>query len=246
MTDTYTAIFETVNRKRKTWTPMFPVTKESARHPGAADVISKCLALRILELPVRSFILDGLSRPEASKLGELGQQCLMRNTLDEEKHDIALTNCLSVYKDYNSKFEQEAETILKVWSEHPDHPITKTLVLENGIFFIILPLYNRYGHQSLRLTSLDISSDEVNHVQSHRAAIRLMNMPPSASLNKLRRMTVDWIVSGLDVENDSPERYLESSDSLMYRGVAEQLNFTKTYTVPAFFETSNDNLPYYN
>jgi hypothetical protein len=237
------SVFETIDAtKRKAWLPITPTADEIVID-GAVDTISKCFALRILELPVKSFILDGLSRPEASKIGEDGVACLIRNSEDEDKHDIALTNCLKVFKNYNPAFEQEAQNILNAWASLEDNPITITACLENGLFFVILPLYRKFGGPSARTTALDISADEVNHVMAHRTASEMMGFKPSRKLDNLRKATCDWLVK--DLTADDPDVYRRSSDNLMYKGVAPELAFTKSYTVPAFFEHRSDNLPYY-
>lgn len=238
------SIFEAVDLKRKQWLPISPTASETVQE-GAVDTISKCFALRILEIPVKNLILDGLSRKESNVLGDSGRKCLLRNTEDEEKHDTALNNCLKVFSNYNKQYEVEAETILTAWQNHPDEPILKTFMIENGILFVLLLLNMRYGGASLRVTSRDISADEINHVQSHRYASKLLGSKPSKSLDELRKATISWLVSNLNVEGDYKERYIKSSDSLVYRGVAPELKISQAYSVPAFFEHRSDTLPYY-
>ena len=73
-------------------------------------------------------------------------------------------------------------------------------------------------------------------------------MTHSTSLDKLRKATINWVLQPL---GDSEDRYLnkkfwlDQSDNLMYRGKAEGLADTKRARVPAFFETSNSDLPSY-
>lgn len=238
-------VYEQVAKRRTNWTPVTPAGKEYLVDE-ASTILSKALALRALELPVKDFINDGLSKKEAELIGIEGKKCLIRNTEDEEKHDLALNNCVKVCSNYDSIYESEVKLLVKAWIDHPDHPITKAATLENGIFFLILPLMRRYGNTSLRTTSIDISSDEVNHVQSHRYAATQMNQKVSPSLDTLRKATVAWIVDGFKFEHLTADTLMKASNNLMYRGVAPELEFTQSYSVPAFFERRNDTLPYYN
>jgi hypothetical protein len=240
-----TTIYADVNAKRKSWQPVAPITLDYAEE-GTVDILSRCLALRALEIPVKDLILEGLSRHESNVIGEEGKAALLRNTEDEERHDIALNNCVAVFKDYDSSYEAGAKDIVDAWAKHPDGSILKAAALENGIFFMILPLLRRFGGASLRTTSVDISADEIGHVQLHRYAAEQLGHKPSKSLDNLRKATVNWIVRDFSHPQINAEKLKKASDSLMYRGVAPELQFTQTSQVPAFFERSNDSLPYYN
>lgn len=239
------SIYAEVDAKRKNWVPVEPRTLDIGEEE-AKELLSRCLSLRVLEIPVRDFILDGLSKVEKSLIGDDGYASLMRNTEDEERHDTALANCVQVYKDYDPSYENEAVNILDAWKNHPDHPILKAAVLENGIFFAILPLLRRFGGASLRTTSVDISADEVGHVILHRHVAQELGQRPSTSLDKLRKATVDWIAQKFNHSAINADKIRSASDNLMYRGIAPELDFTKTFQVPAFFERSNDSLPYYS
>lgn len=239
------SIYAEVDAKRKQWVPVSPATLDVAEE-HAYDLLSRCLSLRVLEIPVKEFILDGLSRVEKSVIGEDGYISLMRNTEDEERHDIALANCVKVFKQYDESYEQGALEIAKAWQAHPDHPILKAAVLENGIFFMILPLLRRFGGASLRTTSVDISADEVGHVILHRHVAQELGQRPSQSLDNLRKATVDWIARNFQHVDIDAAKMRKASDNLMYKGIAPELDFTKTFQVPAFFERGNDTLPYYS
>jgi hypothetical protein len=237
-------IFQDVETRRKEWVPISPKVREVAE-VGTDEIISRCLALRALELPVKDLILSGLSKKESQIITEEGKQSLLRNTLDEERHDIALNNCVAVYDNYNSSYEAQAKPIVDAWMNHPDGDILKAAVLENGIFFMILPLLRRFGGPALRTSSMDISADEICHVMLHRHVAMELGQKPSKSLDDLRKATVDWIVRDFSHAQIKGEQLRKASDSLMYKGVATELDFTKSFQVPAFFENSNDVLPYY-
>lgn len=236
-------IYQQVQNRRKSWLPISPQSKEYTTAPG---IISRALSLRILEIPVKEFILDGLSRKEAQLIGDEGVKCLLRNVEDEERHDTALNNCVNVLGNYNPKYEKTAAQFAEAWINHPDHPIAKAAALENGIFFLILPLMRKYGSPSLITTSVDISADEVGHVQSHRYATTQMNQKVSKSLDNLRKATAAWIIGQFSSGKLNPETLMKASDNLMYNGVAPELDFSQASNVPAFFENRNDTLPYYS
>lgn len=239
------SFYTEVDTRRKAWQPVSPIQQEFAVK-GAENTVSRAFALRLLELPVKEFIIEGLSRADSQGLGEDGKACLMRNTQDEERHDTALNNCVSVYADYNKQDEVTAKQILAAWNSLEDHPILKVACMENGVFFVLLPILRQFAGPSARTTALDISADEVLHVQSHRYASKELNQRPSLKLDNLRKATVAWMVEKLNVAGYTKEQFMKASDNLMYKGIAPELNFTKTYTVPSFFEKNNSVLPYYN
>lgn len=238
-------IYAEVNAKRKTWLPVQPTTKDTVE-VGVEDLVSRCLALRVLELPVREFILEGLSSAEKRGIGTEGIEALRRNTEDEDRHDKALSNCVQVFTEYRSRYEQEAAAITKAWQDHADSAILKAAVLENGIFFVLLPLMRRFGGASLRTTAIDISADEAGHVVLHRYVAQEMDHKTSKSLDNLRKATIDWVAQTFDHTQISAEKIRRSSDNLMYKGVAPDLSFSRSTQVPAFFERGNDTLPYYS
>lgn len=237
-------IYQQVEQKRKVWTPVKP-TKAEFPTEGAEDTISRCLALRSLEMPVKAFIEEGLNRKETHIIGEEGLKSLQRNIQDEEKHDIALNNCTAVTATYDNSVEKEAQELTKAWVEHPDFPITKAAVLENSVFFVVLPIYRLFGGVSLRAASLDISADEINHVQLHRHIAKQVGFKPSKSLDELRKATVQWFMQKFNVTGYKKESFIKSSDDLLYKGITKELNFTQSYQVHAFFEKTNDSLPAY-
>lgn len=239
-----TTVFDKIKENRKEWLPIKSLTPEYATS-GAENTISRALTMRFLELPVREFINEGLNKSDVNVITEAGKECLLRNMEDEERHDIALNNCVSTYAQYDATQETVAKQLLQLWLDHPDHPILKACVLENGIFFVVLPIFRQWGGSSLRTTSVDISADEINHVQSHRYVANLLKQRVSKSLDDLRKATVAWIVENFAVENVDKQRFLTASDQLMYRGITDQLEFTQSYVNHAFFEKGNSKLPYY-
>ncbi|MGL5923711.1 ferritin-like domain-containing protein [Chroococcidiopsis sp.] len=237
-------VYQKANLARKEWKPVSPTRLESCTN-GAEDTLSRCLALRVLELPVKTLILDGLERTEKALLTEEAIETLLRNTQDEERHDTALANCTAVFSNYDSSYEEEANAIAQRWMDHPDHWATKVATLENGVFFVILPIYRQFGGPSLRVTSVDISSDERIHVQTHRHTAKLIGRRPSASLDRLRQDTVAWFLERFKVPGFSAASFQKASDELMRKGITQELDFTKSYQLPAFFERDNKSLPYY-
>jgi len=232
-----------LNRKR-TWTPV--QTEAGKLKEGAEETLYRALAIRHMELPVGEFIAEALEKEVPKSAREL----LESNVKDEIKHDLALgyiTNALGV----DEKAEQEAFKLRDAWEAHPDHTITKALVAERAIFFVLLPFFRFNGDAGLRTVSADISRDEQIHVATNSLVCHDMGLRPSNSLDKLRKATINWIMEplGRNTYGDkylSKKFWLDTSDRLMYEGKAPELSETKRARMPAFFEHSNVNLPQYS
>lgn len=228
--------------KKKQW----KVVKGTAGpiFPGAESTVGRALELRILELDVASFLRDGMVRTNLSKDV---MDLLQSNIQDENKHDEALNYAASVYQLSTPEDTANAKAIRDEWIAHPDHPIAKTAVLESSVFFVILPIFRFLASGCLKATSMDISNDENIHAATHRQLSVDLGLSISPSLNKLRRDTVEWMVSGLNATGKwgSKDVWLRSSDSLFERGIAPELAQSASYSMPAFFEIHNGNLQSY-
>ena len=229
-----------INRKRK-WTPV--QTTAGTCKEGAEEAILRALALRHMELPVGDFITNALSSDVPSNAREL----LLSNVQDEENHDLALGYIANAYG-VDEKAEAEALRLKAAWEAHPDHTITKALVAERAIFFVLLPFFRFNGDAGMRTVSADISRDEQIHVAANSLVHTELGYNISPSLDKLRKATINWVMQPLGEHADkylNKKFWLESSDRLMYEGKAPQLAETKAARMPAFFEHSNVNLPQY-
>ena len=228
--------------RKRTWTPV-QGTKGICRD-GSEETIKRALAIRHMELPVGTFIQEGLEKDVPDNARKL----LEDNVKDEERHDLAL----GYYADAlgtNENDEKEGKLLRDAWINHPDHTITKALVAERAIFFVLLPFFRFNGDAALRTVSADISRDEQIHVGSNSLVCAELGLLPSPSLDKLRKATINWIVQPLGINTTckylDKKFWLDASDRLMYEGRAPELNSTKTARMPAFFEHSNVNLPQY-
>jgi hypothetical protein len=227
--------------RKRTWTPIQSTAGKLKE--GSEETIFRALALRNMELPVGEFIREACSKeiPEASRA------LLESNIQDEERHDLALgyiTNALGV----NEEAEKEALRLRQAWIEHPDHPVLKAMVAERAIFFVLLPLFRFNGDPGLRTVSADISRDEQVHVAANSLVCRELGLTVSPSLDRLRKATIAWVMQPLGKSEDKyldKQFWLDQSDSLMYSGKAEGLLETQRGRMPAFFETSNSDLPSY-
>ena len=238
MNNPYDKLF---SRKRK-WSPVKPTVGKLKE--GAEETIKRALAIRHMELPVGAFITEGLEKT----VPENARALLIDNVKDEERHDLAL----GYYVDALGADEQaelEAMRLRDAWIAHPDHTITKALVAERAIFFVLLPFFRFNGDAALRTVSADISRDEQIHVGSNSLVCAELGLSASPSLDKLRKATINWILQPLGRNTD--DKYLDrkfwtdSSDRLMYEGKAPELSDTKRARMPAFFEHANTNLPKY-
>ena len=231
-----------LNRKR-TWTPVQPTKGKITE--GAEETIKRALAIRHMELPVGDFIREGLEKDVPNAAREL----LESNVKDEIKHDLALGYIVKAHG-ADSKSEYEAIKLRDAWIAHPDHTITKALVAERAIFFVLLPMFRFLGDAALRTVSADISRDEQIHVATNSLVCTELGLVPSDSLDKLRKATINWILQPLKIGTSDKyldkKFWLDASDRLMYEGKAPQLNDTKAGRMPAFFEHANTNLPQYS
>ena len=230
-----------LNRKR-TWTPV--QTTAGTLKSGAEETIYRALAIRHMELPVGEFIAESLEK----EVPESARTLLESNVKDEVKHDLALgyiTNAIGV----DEKSEKEAFLLRDAWESHPDHMITKALVIERAIFFVLLPMFRFNGDAGLRTVSADISRDEQIHVAANSLVCHELGFSPSQSLDKLRKATINWVLEPLGINTTDKyldkKFWLDTSDRLMYEGKAPELSATKASRMPAFFEHNNVNLPQY-
>ena len=228
--------------RKRTWTPV-QGTKGTFRD-GSEDTIKRALAVRHMELPVGTFIKEGLEKNVPDNAREL----LESNVQDEIKHDIALQYIVNAIG-ADEKSEKEALLLRDAWINHPDHTITKALVVERAIFFVLLPFFRFNGDAALRTVSADISRDEQIHVGTNTLVCTELGLSPSPSFDKLRKATINWIVEPLGINTTckylDKKFWLDASDRLMYEGRAPELISTKTARMPAFFEHANTNLPKY-
>ena len=231
-----------LNRKR-TWTPVKPT--KGVLKEGAEETILRALAIRHMELPVGEFIQEGLEK----EVPDNARTLLESNVKDEIKHDLALGYIVDAHG-ADQQAELEAMRLRDAWIEHPDHTITKALVAERAIFFVLLPFFRFNGDPAIRTVAADISRDEQIHVGCNTLVCHELGVSPSPSLDKLRKATINWVLQPLGI--NTIDKYLDknfwldSSDRLMYDGKAPQLSETQAARMPAFFEHSNVNLPQYS
>ena len=230
-----------LGRKRK-WTPVQTTAGELKY--GAEETIYRALAIRHMELPVGTFIQEGLEKDVPNSARTL----LESNVKDEENHDLALgyiANSIGV----DPTAEAEALRLRSAWEQHPDHTITKALVAERAIFFVLLPFFRFNGDAGLRTVSADISRDEQIHVATNSLVCHELGLSPSQSLDKLRKATINWVLQPLGINTTDKyldkKFWLDASDRLMYEGKAPEFSETQRARMPAFFEHANTNLPKY-
>ena len=232
-----------LNASRRIWQPNEPTSEKSS----ASRTISRCLALTPLEPAVAEYITNGLSKADLNKLDPGAIETLRRNIEDEEKHELALSRAKNAMVDYDESFESEAQEIIQAWNDLPDPEIVKAAILENSIFFLILPAYANFGGAALRITSNSISADERIHVISHRTAAQQLGIRPSKAINKLRKDTVEFLFKDIEEEVGSRwtlERMMKNSDNLLKRGITDLVE-TAVGAVLAPFELSNESLDKY-
>ena len=229
-----------LQRKRK-WTPVQTTAGEVT--DGSKETLYRVLAMRHMEIPVGDFITSALS----TDVPDLARELLLSNVKDEENHDVALRYITNAHGT-DPQAEKEAMALRKAWLSHPDHEILKAMVAERAIFFVLLPFLRAHGDAGMRTISADISRDEQVHVAANSIVCRELKLEASPSLDKLRKATINWVMSPLGSNTNKKldkDFWLRASDQLMYQGKAPELSETKAARMPAFFEHNNINLPKY-
>ena len=237
------SVYSNLLSKKRLWSPTM-----GDKQPvmlGSEGTIGRCLALRVLEIPVGDWVLETQKRNE---LSVEAIALLKSNAEDEFKHDCLLQMAHDTYQLTSIEMQQEATAIAEEWLIHPDHPIVKAFVLENSIFFVILPLLRKFGGQGLRNAAFDISSDESIHAPCNRLIAQELGYTFSRSLDALRDKTVRYLVRDLNAPGKLgiPKLWIEASENLLHKGFASQLEETKAYIMPAFFESHAADLPQYS
>jgi hypothetical protein len=237
------SFYSNLMSKKRLWSPT--MGDKQPVMPGSEGTIGRCLALRVLEIPVGDWVNE---TQEKGALPEDAIALLKSNVEDELKHDKVLQMAHDTYQLTTPDMQSEANAIALEWLNHPDHPIVKAFVLENAVFFIILPILRKFGGQGLRNAAFDISSDESIHAPGHRAIAKSMGYSFSPSLDKLRDRTARFLVRDLNAPGKLglPQPWLAASESLLYKGLAPQLQETQNYIMPAFFESHAADLPQYS
>ena len=234
--------YQKLLERKRTWTPVQP-TKGEVKY-GAEETIKRALAIRHMELPVGEFIKEGLEK----EVPAIARELLESNVKDEIKHDLALGYIVDAHG-ADEQAEAEALKLRDAWIAHPDHTITKALVAERAIFFVLLPFFRFNGDPALRTVSADISRDEQIHVGSNSLVCAELGLSASPSLDKLWKATINWVLQPLGTNTYDKyldkKFWLDASDRLMYEGKAPEFSDTKAARMPAFFEHANTNLPQY-
>ncbi len=241
MTTTVRSPYLQMLSKKRAWQAT-PVDNSPVKE-GAEATLFKALALRHIELPVKDLLEQGLQRDLPSTPGII--EALRSNQKDEERHDEALNYVADAYGT-NAKAESEVKNILKVWMEHPAHPIHKVAIVERSIFFVALPFFRFNGNIGMRTVSADISRDEQVHCGVHGLIAKELNEKDSASLDKLRKATVAWLFDDLGASEDKwldKDAWMERSRRLFWEGKAPDMADSRRSRMISFFESSNVNLP---
>lgn len=247
-------LFNLLLRAKTPWEVM-PVS-HSPVLPGAEEVIQRCLALRHLELPVGEWI-GAASKREQQNLGQKALAMLASNQKDELRHDkqlnIAFNSMKLTSEAVKKDIESQAKDILNRWLEMADkyHPAAVAFVGEAGVFIPALTAFRRLGNHALGMISVEVSRDEALHLRSHKEiGIEIGGEKIGSELDSLRQDTLDWVFeplsnSGIPGKYGKTRTYREASKSLVYNGVAPELDDTRRATQIAFFECSNNALPTY-
>jgi hypothetical protein len=231
-------------QQKRSWQPV-PVSKGAVTE-GAESTLSKALALRHLEIPVKELLEEGLHRELPKTPGVI--ETLRSNQDDEDRHLIALDYVAAAHGT-NEKAEKEILSILKAWNEHPAHPILKAGIMERAIFFVALPFFRQTGDVGMRTVSQDISRDERVHTAANALVSKELGEKESPSLEKLATATAAWLFDDLGDSSShwlNKDFWLRQSHSLFWTGKAPEMAVSRNSRCIAFFEAPSTSLPMYS
>lgn len=244
------SFYRKLQNKRKSWEVISP-TDCLPRVPQAIDLLSRCLSLRVLEIPVGEFIESALRSDLPQENRDDLVSLLRLNVEDEDKHDRVLNAAASNFSWYNSSHETVANQLLDRWMNLPDNPLHIAQVLETSLFFVILPIFRDFGNSGLATISNDISNDERLHVAVNTHVVGKMGWKMSRKMGRLRVETIEWMLGDEREWETYPQFFSEvrknaglrntwrkSSDNLLDKGQAPLLKHTSYTPWFAMFENA--------
>lgn len=237
-----------LTNRRRGWEVIQP-DKNQVIVDGSQATLSKALALSKLEIPVGDWVTQELAKTPG--IPESVVNLLELNIADEDKHDRALNNLRAVFP-VKAEDDTEVDRIVARANELAEiySQIVMAGVLESSLFFVVLPIYRFLGGSGFRTIANDISNDETLHVSANVQLAKDLGYHRGKAIDRFRGEIIDWLTSDLNAASDnkylSADFWQQSSASLYSQGKAENLKDTKRSVMPAFFETSQENLPLYS
>lgn len=217
------------------------------------QAIQRTIALGLhLEIPVGTWVSEG--RKLESQLPKVALKLLQINVSDEARHDAGLRYAAKAYP-IDKAIMNEAEMIANTWLDSPEHPLSKAMFAEVGVFLAGgLAILRLAGGTSLSDMAEQIARDEAIHVSTNSRVLRDLGMNPqnpNVDMRNIVNSTLDWLVGNLNI----PGRFLgesfdfnkqfvvESSKELIETGVAKRINELLNISVTASpMEMSNSKL----
>lgn len=237
-------IFTRHEERRRDWSlnpSTDPEFTENGVGDGDIDSLMRALALRNLEMPVKSFVKRGLDGDDRYKLTRAGVLSLTNNLEDEDNHDQVLNDVAAKYDHYGLDYSETAEQIKGLWLDLEGNALMKATLLENGLFFTLLPFLMKSGGPVLHTAATSIATDESRHVAVNRTACNLLGLSVTPEMTYLRQKTVGWVFENSD---KGPDFYIKRSDDLIEKGKFDSSEEAGGYVVTAFYESSVDQLWY--
>lgn len=214
-------------RRFPEWKPEDPYSPYYERSPEATFVIRRMLALLDLELTVGEWVKKALA---SANLQE-AQAFVERNSLDEQRHDLALRK-LSFYVG-GASTDVESERLVQRWqAQKPSFSLA--YALEMGVFFSLLPALTDFGDMYCVKVSQWISDDEGVHVLVNGRLAKELGERLTQEQAALVCDTVEWVFRPLG--STYVRRVQERALRRLTTGQDPDMMRQSVPVTPAFFE----------
>jgi len=218
---------------------------------GVGETLSLIIGLQLcLELPVGDFVNSARLGGDLPS-GEVWRLLLQSNAKDEVGHQGGFEYAAAVYP-VAENHQLICEVVGDRWIEIQKryHPLLAPMVLEVGVFLVLLGVLRIVGGRSLMNLAARVAVDEARHTTTNVSGLLALGIDPyniPKELDDLRRDTLELVVANLDVPEEklgdrlNKDFLIRASDELIQQGIApdfDDLAFVADRSLP--FEISNE------
>lgn len=232
-------IFFEFERERVEWEPQAVKQDYTFPYQKAIEAcFSRCISLSLqLELPVGSFISAIV---EESKIPITAKQGLIKNILDEEKHEKAFRRISECFK-CNEEDKIQANKYRIACVQHKVNPLIKSRDLETIVFIPLQSVLRYYsGSESLERVIGFISRDEYRHLNYNWEVSCILDIGFNSDFESLLTSINKWLFEPL---KDVPLDYnfwMNCTSDMLEQGKSKKLEDLFHYGIHlAPFEISN-------
>lgn len=224
--------FDRYNARRRfpEWKPEDPYSPYHENSPEATQVIRRMLAFLDLELTVGEWVKQALA---AANL-EAAAPYIERNSLDEQRHDLALRK-LAFYVGGASE-DNESRALVQEWQKQQPS-FSLAYALEMGVFFTLLPALVELGDMYCTKVSQWISDDEGVHVLVNGRLAKELGERLTKQQVGLVIRTIAWVFKPMGQEYVM--RLQQRSLRRLTSGQDPDMMKQSVPVTPAFFEQTD-------